>query len=282
MPKRDPLQRWRDYELERLAAFERSPDMRCLRKVGLALFGRTRTFSWQEWFVLHKPVGQTERLEFVERCRPAAAVWGLELGVVVASCVVMGGYPADQLPWPVPILTGQPSARLIVPGDAISLFVDWLRYAVDSTARARSIGLGVAQTMDGRDVTLITIPRPDRPDVLLPPEARPQKERAFRLQVETPPMFPPEAASEFVRIAQRACRDVLRLLGYPVRDRLRRSNVPTELVGKLRLDTARLQPRESGDITEDIYGEGAAQDKTTRRRVTKQRHAIKRRQREQR
>jgi len=282
MSKRSPLQRWRDYELERLAAFERSADRRRLRRIGLALFGRTRTFPWQEWFVFQKPVDRTVQLRFIHECRPVAAAWGLEESVVVSSSIVRGGYPAERFPWPVPILRGQPSARLVVPGDATPLCVAWLQYAVDTLPRARSIGLRAAQTIEGGEVTLISIPWPVQPDEPLMPDLRPQRERAFRLRVETPPLFPPEAASEFARIAQHACRDVLRLLGYPAPERLRRSNVSAATGGKLHLDRARLRSRESGDIAEDVYGEGAALDPQLRRRVVKQRSALRRRERGQR
>ena len=105
-------------------------------------------------------------------------------------------------------------------------------------------------------------------------DRRPKSDKAYSLRVEFPPDFPPEGGAEVTRAALQCSRDLLRRLGYRVPHRLRGSKLPSQ-ARTLRPNKPRLSQRESGDIAEDLYGEGSAQDPRKISRALKQRSRLK-------
>ena len=275
VPKRTPEQRWADHVREQVALFRASPEFHGLRREGLRALGRRRLFTEEEWgwWVLHDQPSDDYRMNFVPRTIAVAAEYGLAPETVRLLCLVRDYRPdtgAFSIEAPAP-------KRCLLVGDEVDpVFRAWVLH------EAWRLGIRVLQkTPGGIDMALIAVPFPPRPHVPLTATHRPPRPNAFRLRVETPPFYPPEAAAEFHRQSQQLSHELLRRLGYPVPERLRRSPGVGQSA-KLRLEDARLTRGEVGDIADDLYGEDAygedgAIQAHLRRRVSSQRYRLRQR-----
>ena len=271
MPKRSPSKRWRDDVDARYQRFSASAEPTALRKEGLRALGRRKRLTAEEWWEAAKgPMRSPAYRAFAHHCEEVGARYGLAQWTVEMACLLEGYSPGQQrhvmeAVWP---------SLLLVTEDADPVFHRWLLY------EASRLGLDVAVRENGRDVKLIEIPFPQRPEIELTEDHRPPAETAFVIQIEMPPTYPPEAAAELQRRAQGAARRLLRQLGYPTPRRMRKSAAAPP-ASKLRLDKPRLAPRESGEIAEDVCGEGAALDPRLCRRIRDARYRLRKQQRTQ-
>jgi hypothetical protein len=276
--KRHPQERWRDRVLEGYASFKSSTDFEKLRQEGLRVLQRKRLLSEEE---LSGWVLEGERSAgyqmFVEHSRAVGARYGLAEWTVRRACLIRGYRPESD---PFVLESRWPQVRIVIDADSDPLFRGWLIF------EAWRLGLYVRMKHGSSESVVISVPFPAKPTDLLRPSQRPPVEAAFVVRVETPPMYPTEAAKAIQGEAQRAARELLSRLGYSVPKRLRKSATMMQ-VGKLRLGKPRLARRESGDIAEDIYGaEAYRQDRTgsldsvdpkARRRVVGARSRLRRR-----
>ena len=271
MPKRSPSKRWRDDVDARYQRFSASAEPTALRREGLRALGGRNLLTAEEWWdAAEGPMRSPAYRAFAHHCEEVGARYGLAQWTVEMACLLEGYSPGQQrhvmeAVWP---------SLLLVTEDADPVFHRWLLY------EASRLGLDVAVRENGRDVKLIEIPFPQRPEIELTEDHRPPAETAFVIQIEMPPTYPPEAAAELQRRAQGAARRLLRQLGYPTPRRMRKSAAAPP-ASKLRLDKPRLAPRESGEIAEDVFGEGAALDPRLCRRIRDARYRLRKQQRTQ-
>ena len=276
MPKRTPEQRWTGYVREQVAVFRACPEFRQLRREGLRALGRRRLFTEEEWgwWVLNDQAPDDYRTNFVPRSAEVAARYGLAPETARLLCLVRGYRPENNV---FRIEAPAPSVRILLGDEVDPVFGAWVLH------EAWRLGIRVLQkTPGGADMALITIPVPPRPQEPLTDARRPPRPAAFRLRVETPPFYPPEAAAELHRRAQQLSHELLRRLGHPVPERLRPSPGARQ-AAKLRLNKDRLGRLEAGDIAEDLCGEGPDGEgwkddaQRLRRRVSSQRYRLRRR-----
>jgi len=267
LPKSRPEERWQHHVLELCQAFLASPEFRVLRREGLRSLGRRKLLTPQEWNESFSLRSQNEDfLTFVERCRMVGEGFGLAAWTVEMACLVQGYQPE---PGAIQVEAKSASIRVIT-DTTNDLFLRWLLY------EAHRLDIHVNIRKGNTELPVITVPFPAMPDQPLTKQLRPAPDRAFYIRVETPPLYPPEAAAELHRQAQQAARELLRRLGYRVRQRLRTTKAVAE-AKKLRIAKKSLGHREAGDIAEDIYGEGAGTNSKLRRRVKDIRNKLRKR-----
>ena len=226
------------------------------------------------WWALHDQPPDAYRTRFVPHIAAVAARYGLAPETARLLCLVKGYRPEKDV---FRIEAPAPSVRILLGDEIDPVFRAWVLH------EAWRLGLRVLQEIPGvGDVAVIAIPFPPRPHEPLTDAHRPPRPQAFRLRVDTPPFYPPEAAAEWHREGQRSSHELLRRLGYPVPERLRPSPAAGQ-AAKLRLDKDRLGRHEAGDIAEDLYGEGPDGEGWTddaqrrRRRVSSQRYRLRQR-----
>ena len=205
-----------------------------------------------------------EYMVFRLECAEIGAKYGLASWTVGMACLLRnfrtGGQPQ--------VLENQWPHVEIVTSSEDPVFLNLL------VAEGGPLGLRVTQRVGHTEMAMLRVPFPSEPDAPLTEKHRPPLENAFTVRVETPPLYPPEAAAGLHRVAQRTARDILGRLGCPVRQRLRASR-SRMYRSKLRLDKDRLDRRETGDIAEDIFGPGAASDPKLRKWVRDSRHRVR-------
>ena len=107
------------------------------------------------------------------------------------------------------------------------------------------------------------------------PSSMPPQASAFRMRVETPVGYPPEAAKKLHKSAIQIERDILTALGYSIPKRLRTSQLVV-MADKLRVANT-LASGEAYDIVDDIYGRDLTDDRKRRKLVASRRHKIRKR-----
>jgi hypothetical protein len=207
-----------------------------------------------------------EYTAFREECRRVGADFGINEWTVEMACLLRGYDPRKA---GLVVETRWPEVRVITEASD-ALFVDWLQY------EAWQLGLSVVWRREGVDNPVFRAPFPTEPEEPLTAVHKPPRAQAFYVRVETSPLVPPDVAAELHRQIQQAGRELLRRLGYRVPKRFRRSQL-MQKAKRLRVDKEKLNRRETGDIAEAIYGEGAGSDKRLKRTVKDQRYKARRR-----
>ncbi len=82
---------------------------------------------------------------------------------------------------------------------------------------------------------------------------------AFRIRVELPPGYPPEAARDLITEACVLERELRKKLGYRVRERLRASSLVT-MADKLKVEKRHITSREMYPIIDDVYKDEDSDD----------------------
>lgn len=268
MPKQAPYGRWKQYLLGRYAEFKSSRDFKRLRRRGLRVLGRTRLLPPPSFAdkSASELLGSEAGRAFLEECRVIGERYGLAQWVVKQSCL----HSRYRLPSDVfPIGEQWESVRIVTRvGD--EPYLSWLLH------EAWQLGLHVMLQSGSSGTVLFAVPFPEKPGEPLSRSSRPPRDGAFTVRVETPPMYPPEAAAELHRSVQQAARQLLRRLGYKAPDRLRTPSWIAQ-ASKLRLGKDRLGRRETGEIAEGMYGKEAGGDPKKRKRVRDLRYKAKQR-----
>jgi len=103
------------------------------------------------------------------------------------------------------------------------------------------------------------------------------KDGTFKIDVETPVGYPPEAASQLQKEASRLARELARRMGHPIPQRLRAS----KLVAMSEVLEAEKGPLPRGriyDIVDKIYPDGdLSKDQRRRNLTTSRRHKVRKR-----
>lgn len=289
MAKRTPDQRWRDEVADRYLAFRLSLDFKRLRRRGLRALGRTRLLDNQEWWELSRGLMTKDGYQsFRRECKVLADRMGLATWTLEMACLLKG-YDPDTSPFPVE--EGRPRVQVVTEATD-PLFLGWLRYELwnlgqlvfdmkvrpriaESFVRVWGMARVSIHRSGGAETALIEIPFPTKPDRTLMDEHRPPRHRAFFTRVEAPGGYPPEARSELVRMTALLERELFKKLGYPARERLRASSAVKD-ARRLKVGR-RLVKSEIGDLSEDLYGQGAAKDHRARGRVRSRRQRATRR-----
>ena len=124
---------------------------------------------------------------------------------------------------------------------------------------------------------VLWIPFPQKPAKPLTATDRPPLATAYRIEVNYPPNYPPEACSQLANEVARFERELARRLGYKVPQRMRGSKLSG--MGKtLRVYEETLNSGDIYGIMDELQGEGdLADDQRVRSRTKTQRHRARNR-----
>ncbi len=269
MTKLAPQERWTKDVLERCQAFGRSSELQRLRGLGLDILGRDRLVTQEEWWEemnAQGPMGSTEYRAFQTECGKAGTNFGLAPWTVEWMCLLEDYDPEKA----VHVVEALWPKLQVVTQSSNEKFLGWLLY------QAWELGLEVARK-DGSLITpMMCFPYPQQPEEPLAPSQRPPLAGAFRVIMEIPPGYPPEAAAELARHAAQLERELARQLGYEMPYRMRSSPL-TALAAELRVGED-LSSGEIYDIVEEIYGEGdPSEDRKQRNKTKSQRNRVSKR-----
>lgn len=287
MPKVLPAERWRREVLERVEAFRHSKDIRRLREKGLAILKREDLVRPEEWWNrADGHMNSKEYREFEVECEELGAWFGLARWTVEWACLMQNYEPGGQMH----ILEAQWPQFLVVTEVDDDFFVRWLMYKTweisqeieqstqkDVERLKYPFTLQVVHRNGSVSIPIVAVPLSECPSDALHPSHLPPRSTAFRLVIELPSGYPPEAAAEMARNAAQVERELARRLGYNVPQRVRNSPL-TSKASKLRVGEESLDRGDIYDIVDDIYGEqDLANDQKLRNRVKSQRHRVDKR-----
>ena len=271
MAKLSPVNRWNRRNLERIKALRLSGDVIRIRRKGLASLGRTRMYSFQEWWDdFHNRATSQKYLEWYrKKCSPVADRFGLSPWVVANMCLLKGYQPENDIGLIV-VEADWPRVRLVT-NSTDEAFLKKLSY------EAKEFGIYIIQ--DGRAVQNPEL-NPDalhNGDLRKVSRERPRNRDAFFLRVETPIEYPPEAAAELHRASSQTAKEIARRMGYPVPKRLRNSKL-VPLSEGLMMVKRRLPRGGSYDVADRIYGDSDLQeDQRKRKSVSSRRYKLRQR-----
>ena len=270
MPKLSPHERWERHIIERVKALKLSKELKPLRKRGLAVLKRKRLYTPEEWYRGFWERGASPQyLQWYEECKALADRFGLAPWVVAMLCLFKGYKPEKDLGLIV-MEAVWPKIRVVTES------ADW--HFLRSLAReAQRLGLFVVQRQGSFESTVIDSDYSQTEVEPLPLSSKPPAYVAFRMRVEVPPDYPPEAASQLQKEASRLGRQLRRRLDYPTRERLRTSPL-VSMVEELKMDTRPLPRRESYEIIDAVYkDEDSARDQERQRLIKSRRRKLKKR-----
>ena len=283
MPKSTPQGRWDADIRERYEAFAHSSELRRLRKKGLAIFGRRRMFTSEEWWKESRGFTWTTDgfQDFDRECQRVGERFGLNRWTITMACLIKG-YDHQRSVYP---LESDWAKIRVVTESKDGEFIHWLVYLAKfvylsghwTTSKLNFPQPQVVQE-DGSQLTpVIFIPIVSRPEKDLVPDRLPPRVSAFRIQAEFPPNYPPDAAAELGRRAMRFERELARRLGYKVPKRMRSSPLATK-ASSLLLKQQRLPRRGIYDLMDKTYGElEGSQERTLKNRIKSQRNRVQKR-----
>jgi len=272
MSRTAPEERWRKHVYERFTALRQSGELEKLRAEGqdimkrLGILTRKRLLTTQEWWqTFSQRASSPEYRAWHDKCRIVGERFGLAPWVVAMACLLRGYQPEKQ---PHVMEAEWPRIR-VVSESTEPLFLQWLSY------EAQRLGLYVIQRHGSVETTLLNLN--GAPSNQLSPSQRPPRDRAFYMRVETPPGYPPEAASQLHKEAGRLAKELLRRLGYSIPQRLRTSRVAT-MADKLRVADEHLACGDVYRIMDKIYGDkDITRDRQRRSTIKTRRHRLKKR-----
>jgi hypothetical protein len=269
MSKVPPEERHRQLVMERFMALKQSVELKKLRAKGLAILGRTALLTAEEWWQSSGERADSEEYRrWQGECSATGERHGLAPWVVEMACLLEGYQPDRQ---PFVIETHWPRIR-IVTGSTDPVFLQWLAY------EAHRLGLYIVQQKPDMTEGMYVYPSSlGPPGTPLPASSKPGIYNAFRIKVETPADYPPEAASKLHKEAQRLATELLRRLGYRVPHRLRASPL-VRMAEELRTGESQLHSGEIYDIMDEVIGENPAYDDQRKRNLFKsRRHRVRKR-----
>jgi len=270
MAKSSPEERWYAEVLRRVKAFELSEELEPLRQRGLAVLGRKKPYAdggewWQD--ARRRGPAMPGYMEWHQECEALALRFGLAPWVAVLVCLLKGYKPEDDIGMMV-MEARWPSIRIVTEATD-PLFVTRLMH------EAKQLGLYVVQKQGPSEATLIPVDTEPVESESSPLASRPPVDAAFYVRVETPPGYPPEAASRLHKQATWASRELQKRLGYPTKQRLRASPL-TSKTDELRMGKRPLTLGESYDIIDETYeDDDMGKDQERREQIKSRRHKLK-------
>lgn len=263
--KRLPEERWRDHVKERLTALSLSGEVESLRATGLAILGRTKRYTPKEWaMTFHTRASSKEYREWQSECEAVGRRFGLAAWTIYLLCLV-SGYDPEKVDFPIEV--DWPNIKVVTDIDDPQ-FCARLAYEVQKK------GLHLIQKTGLGDIPLVMIPPVDPPPL---PKEMPPASSAFRLRVETPVGYPPEAAGHLEQLKSQLERELLSALGYSIKKRLRTSTSVTKAKA-LKVGKEKLPKRGLYEIVSENYRSGSKEkDKQRVKLIKVQRHRLKKR-----
>lgn len=267
MAKFAPRERWVQHVQESIKALKLSGKLKPLRSRGLTALHRTRLYTNEEW--LQSFSQRTKSLAYVKwygECEALGDEFGLAPWVVAIMCLLKGyhpekdvGFMAMERDWP----------RIRVVTDSTNpLFLRSL------SREAQRLGLYIVHRLHGVETTLLNLDDYG-PDVSVPGKF--SKRDVFKINVETPVGYPPEAASELQKEASRLARELSTRMGCFIPKRLR----PSKLVTMSEVLEAKKGPLPRGKIyaiVDKMYPDGDLSKDQQRRKLTaSRRHRVRKR-----
>ena len=224
-------------------------------------------FTAEEWAqTFGERVSSQAYLEWHEECRALGERFGIA-GWVVARLCLQKRYRPEQEPYAIEAKV--PRVR-VISECSDPLFLEWLAY------EAQRLGLFVVQRQGSFESTCIIPGYLEAPATPLPP-SKPPLHSAFQIRVETPIGYPPEAARQLQKEAERLARELLRRLGYRVPERLRTSSLVSQ-GDRLQVGEEQLPSGALYDIVENLYPDGdLAKDQERRNLIKSRRHKLRER-----
>lgn len=270
MPKSVPIERWQEHILERITALRLSEKLKSLRRRGLAVLHRRKLFTNEEWWLsFSQRATSPEYLNWCKECETVANEFGLVVWVVTMMCLLKGYHPEGDIgimvierDWP----------RIRITTDSTNpLFLKSL------SRKARQLGLITVQKLHGIETTLVHTLSADERSVSVLSQETFSPHDTFKISVETPVGFPPEAASKLQKEASRLGRELARSLGYRVPKRLRTSKLVC-MSEVLEADKGPLPKGAIYDIVDKVYSDGdLSKDQQRRKLIASRRHKVRKR-----
>jgi len=269
MSKLAPEELWRRHTLERYEAFRQSGNLEELSKEGLEACGREEPFTTLEWAKssMRERYLSARYMEWHHKCETVAQKFELAVWTVVCACLISGYEPGEAR---LVIESEWPRIRVITES-ADTQFVARLAYEVHLRGLhviARQGSVETAQLFLN-PVPIMNIEPPPMPSSMPPPAS------AFRMRVETPVGYPPEAARRLQKAANELGKEILIALGYSIPKRLRISKL-VAMADRLKVANT-LASGEAYDIVDDIFGEDLTDDQKRRKLVASRRHKVRKR-----
>ena len=266
MAKLAPKDRWLRYLKERIKALELSGKIEPLRAKGLVILHRKKPYNSEEWWQsVQQRAKSPEYLKWYEECEAVANEFGLAPWVVTMMCLLEGYHPEKNVGF-------------------IAMERDWprIRVVTDSTnssflqtlsREALQLGLYVLHRLHGMETTLLNL---DSGTAFSVP-GKLSKRDMFKIDVETPVGYPPEAASQLQKEASKLARELAIKMGFTVPKRLRPSKLVT-MSEVLEVEKGPLPRGKIYDIVDKIYPDGDPSKDQQRRKLTaSRRHKVRKR-----
>lgn len=266
MVKLKPEERWNRMLLERFEAFRLSGELKRLRDKGLRALGRRRRLTSLEYWKLPLTGGPLDYMAWDKECEKVAKHFGLAPWTVKMACLLRDYDPVKS---PFPIGANWPSIRIITTHKD-PIFLKQLFYHV------RELGVPVYVQGSGHKTAPIFLDYEFIPSPL-PDSHKPSIHDVFTVELEFPPIFPPEARQQIVKDTDDIKRELLKRLGYRVPKRLRTTNLISK-ASSLRLNKSRLAKRELYEIVAETSEYATDEEDEQRRKTVKsRRHFLKQR-----
>ncbi len=266
MAKIDPRERWSRYIIERIKALKLSGKIEPLRAKGLAAVNRNEQYSEEEWWQSFQQRAKSpDFLKWYEECETIANEFDLAPWVVSTMCLLNGYKPETDVGF-MAMERHCPRIRMVTE----STNIEYLRIL---SYEAHQLGLYVVQRLHGVETTLLNF---DLSTTFSTP-GKPNKGDTFKIEVEIPVGYPPEAASQLQKEASRLARELARCMGQRIPKRLRTSQLVT-MSEVLEVGKGPLPRGEIYDIVDKMYPDGDLSKDQQRRKLTaSRRHKVRKR-----
>jgi len=266
MAKLAPKDRWLRYIKERIKALKLSGKVEPLRAEGLAVVHRKKQYTMEEWWQSFQQRAELpEYLKWYGECETIANEFDLAPWAVTMMCLLKGYKPEKDV-------------------GLMAMERDWprIRMVTESTNtqflrrlshEAQQLGLYVVQRVHGMKTTLLNLD----PITTFSTPGKLNKGDTFRIDVEIPVGYPPEAASQLQKEASRLAHELARHMGHRIPKRLRTSKLVT-MSKVLEAEKGPLPRGKLYDIVDKIYPDGDLSKDQQRRKLTaSQRHRVRKR-----
>jgi len=264
--KLSPKERWLKHLEERIKALKLSGKIEPLRAKGLALLHRKKQYSVEEWRQSFQQRAKSPKyLKWHEECEIVANEFNLAPWVVTMMCLLKGykpeedvGFMAMERDWPhIRMVTGSTN----------------MQYLRRLSYEAHQLGLYVVQRVHGVETTLINL---DAISTCSTTEKL-DKGDTFKIDVEIPVEYPPEAASQLQKETSSLARELTRRMGHPIPQRLRASKL-VDMSEVLEAEKGPLPKGKLYDIVDKIYPDGdLSRDQQRRKLTASRRHKVRKR-----
>lgn len=256
MKKLAPKDRWLIYLKERIKALKLSDKLEPLRAKGLSVVHRKKQYTVEEWWQSFQIRAKSpEYLKWYEECETFANEFDLAPWVVATMCLLKGYKPEKDVRF-MAMERDWPRIRMVTE----STNAEYLRRL---SYEAQHLGLCVVQRVHGVETTLLNID----PVTVFSTPRKLNKGDTFIIDIQTPVGYPPEAASQLQKEANRLARELARRIGLSMPQRLRVSKLVT-ISEVLEAEKGPLPRGRIYDIIDKIYPDGDLSKDQQRRKLT--------------